>query len=169
MEVPLELRIPSLQVRAPVLGVGITPENAMDGPKGPIDDPVWHSAFWYRGGGIPGDIGTATIAGHANEPLGRPEIFADLQDLHPGDLIIVRDKRTNIDITFRVDETRVYSIQESSDPAVMARIFGAEAVAGIGLQPASDGLSHLTLITCAGDIVHGAFDHHAVVFSTRIE
>lgn len=167
VEVPLELRIPSLDVSAPVLAVGLTSENMMDAPKGPIDDPVWHTAFWYRGGGIPGDIGTATIAGHANEPLGRPEIFADLQDLQPGDLIIVHAQYSDIDIRFIVDRTQVYTLQESSDPAVLTQIFGAGPVAGAGPQPAPDGLSHLTLITCAGDIVNGRFDQHAVVFATR--
>jgi len=169
IEVPLELQIPSLKVNAPVLGVGLTVENEMDAPKGSIGDPVWHSAFWYRGSGIPGESGTTTIAGHVNDPLGRPEIFADLQDLNPGDPIIVRHTMSNIDIRFVVEQVKVYSIQESSDPAVFAKIFGAGPVAGTGPQPAADGLSHLTLITCAGNIVNGQFDHHTVVFATQSE
>ena len=169
VEVPLELQIPSLEVIAPVLGVGLTSENVMDSPRGPIDDPIWHSAFWYRGGGIPGDIGTATIAGHVNDPLGRPEIFADLGDLQPGDLIIVRSTASHIAIRFIVDQTVVYSIQESSDPAVLAQIYGSGPVAGTGPQPAPDGLSPLTLVTCAGYIVNGHYDRHTVVYATRSE
>jgi sortase (surface protein transpeptidase) len=141
----------------------------MDGPKGPIDDPIWHTAFWYRGGGVPGEAGTATIAGHVNDPLGRPEIFARLEDLQPGDLIIIRYTKSNIDIRFRVDQVKVFSIQESSQPEVLTQIFGAGPVAGTGPQPSPDGLSHLTLITCAGDIVDGRFDRHRVVFATRSE
>lgn len=167
VDLPLELQIPSLKVSAPVAGVGLTSENLMDGPKGPIDDPIWHTAFWYRGGGIPGEVGTATISGHVNDPLGRPEIFAHLEDLQPGDLIIVRYTALDIDIRFHVDQVKVYSIQESSDPAVLTQIFGAGPVAGTGPQPSRDGLSHLTLITCAGDIVDGRFDHHTVVYATR--
>jgi hypothetical protein len=167
VDVPLELQIPSLKVDAPVLGVGLTAGNEMDAPKGPIDDPVWHTAFWYRGSGIPGEPGTATIAGHVDDPLGRPEIFAHLQDLHPGDLIIVHVKNTTIDIRFRVDQIKDYSVQESSDPAVLAQIYGSGPVSGTGPQPAPDGLSHLTLITCAGNIVNGKFDHHMVVYATR--
>jgi sortase (surface protein transpeptidase) len=167
VEVLLELQIPSLKVNAPVLGVGLTSKNVMDSPKGPIDDPIWHSAFWYRGSGIPGDIGTATIAGHVNDRLGQPEIFAHLKKLHPGDLIIVLDKKYNLEIHFMVDQIEVYSIQESSDPAVLTQIFGAGPVAGTKPQPALDGLSHLTLITCAGNIVNGQFDHHTVVYATR--
>jgi len=167
IEVPLELQIPSLKVNALVLGVGLTSDNKMDSPKGPIGDPVWHTAFWYRGSGIPGEPGTATITGHVNDPLGRPEIFANLQDLQPGDLVIVHYSTSNIDIRFIVDEIKVYSIQESSDPVVLAQIFGAGPIAGTGPQPSFDGSSHLTLITCAGNIVNGEFDHHTVVFTTR--
>ena len=165
--VPLELQIPSLQVNAPVLGVGLTTNNLMDAPKGDIGDPIWGSAFWFRGGGIPGNVGTATIGGHVNDPLGRPEIFADLGYLRRGDLIIIHIKDTTLDIRFLVDETKTYSIQQSSDPAILTQIFGAGPVAGTGPQPAPDGLSHLTLITCAGDIVNGEFDHHTVVYATR--
>jgi len=165
--VPLKLKIPSLNVNAPMLGVGLTSRNVMAAPKGPIDDPVWHTAFWYRGGGIPGDVGTATIAGHVNNPLGKPEIFAHLQDLHPGDLIIVHSTTSNIDIRFVVDQVKVYSIDDIFDPGVLAQIYGSGPVNGTGPQPASDGLSHLTLITCAGNIVNGQFDHRTVVYATR--
>jgi hypothetical protein len=167
VEVPLELKIPSLKVNAPVIGVGLTSGNEMDAPKGPIGDPVWHTAFWYRGSGLPGESGTATIAGHVNDPLGRDEIFAHLQDLRPGDLIIIRYTEINIDIAFIVDQVKVYSLQESSDPAVLAQIYGTGPVSGTAPQPSLDGLSHLTLITCAGNIVNGQFDHHVVVFATQ--
>ncbi len=160
VDVPLELQIPSLKVNAPVLGVGLTARNEMDAPKGPIGDPVWQKAFWYRGSTIPGEPGTATFAGHVNDPLGQPEIFAHLQKLHPGDAIIVHVKNTSIDIPFLVDLVKVYSIKEVSDPAVIAKIFGAA-------RPASDSLSHLTLVTCAGKIVEGQYDHYTVVYATR--
>jgi hypothetical protein len=165
--IPLELLIPNLNVNAPMLGVGLNPKNVMDSPKGPIGDPVWHTAFWYRGSGIPGEPGTATVAGHVNDPLGNPEIFAHLQDLKPGDLIIIRAKSAAIDIRFKVDQVKLYSVAESSDPAVLTQIFGAGPVAGQKPQPAPDGLAYLTLITCAGNIVNGEFDHHTVVYATR--
>jgi hypothetical protein len=41
VEMSLELWIPSLQLSAPVLGVGITSKSVMDAPWGPADDPVW--------------------------------------------------------------------------------------------------------------------------------
>lgn len=166
VDVPLELQIPVLNVDAPVLGVGLTADNVMDAPKGPIGDPVWHTAFWYRGGGIPGESGTATIAGHVTGPLGNPEIFAHLKNLRPGDAIIVHVKNSTLDIRFIVDQIKVYSIQESTDPTVLSKIYGPGITDGTGPQPALDGLSHLTLITCAGSYANGEFDHHTVVFAT---
>ncbi len=167
VEVPFELRIPVLNVNAPVLGVGLTAENVMDAPKGPIGDPIWHTAFWYRGSGIPGESGTAVIAGHVTDVLSNPEIFANLEDLNPGDVIIVHVKNPSQDIRFIVDQIKVYSIQDSSTPAVLTKIFGIGPIEGTSPQPAPDGLSHLTLITCAGSYANGQFDQRTVVFATR--
>jgi sortase (surface protein transpeptidase) len=166
LEVPLELQIPALKVDAPVLGVGLTKENVMDAPTGQINDPIWNTAFWYRGSNIPGEVGTATIAGHVNDPFGIPKIFAHLGDLQPGDLIIVHVKNTPLDIRFAVDQVKVYTLQESSSPAVLKQIFGAGPVSGTRPQPSPDGLAHLTLITCAGNFANGEFDHHTVVYAT---
>ncbi len=97
MSVPLEIQIPALKIKAPVLGVGLTLTNAMASPIGMFpDDPIWQSVFWYRGGVIPGDVGTATFAGHFDDALGRPAVFAFLGDLGIGDLIVVQDKRSGL-------------------------------------------------------------------------
>jgi hypothetical protein len=165
--VPLQLWIPTLAVRAPVLGVGITAHGAMDAPQGAPGNPIWEEAFWYRGGGIPGDDGTATIAGHVDDTLGRPALFAHIRDLHAGDPIVIHDTRSGLDIRFTVREVATYSVQQASQPAVLAAIYGAGPVAGTGPQPAPDGLAHLTLVTCAGDFVHGSYDHRVVVDAQR--
>jgi len=166
VEVPLEIQIPALKVNAPVLGVGLTAARVMDAPTGAVGDPIWGTAFWYRGSGNPGENGTATIAGHVNDPLGRPQIFANLRELRPGDLIIIHVKYVGIDLRFIVDQMKVYSNKDSSDPAVLALIYGAGPVSGNGPLPAPDGLSHLTLITCAGNYTNGQFEHHTVVYAT---
>lgn len=167
VDIPLEIQIPALKVVAPMVGVGITAENAMDAPKGKFGDPIWHTAFWYRGSSIPGAVGTATIAGHVNDIVGYPQIFAQLKKLKPGDLIIIHDKATLLDVTFVVDEVKVLSIKESSTPRMLNRIFGVGPSSGLGAQASLDGLAHLVLITCAGNFKDGEFDHHTVVFATR--
>jgi hypothetical protein len=166
--VPLDLTLPSLQVSGAMLGVGLTAGDAMDAPQGPLGDPVWQQAFWYRGGSIPGDVGTATVAGHVDDVRGRPALFAHLGDLHPGDPVVVHDTRSGTDVRFAVDQVATYSVQQASQPAILASIYGAGPVAGTGPQPAPDGLAHLTLVTCAGDFVHGAYDHRVVVYARRV-
>ena len=168
VNVPLEIQIPVLKIKAPVLGVGLTLANAMASPIGIFsDDPIWQTVFWYRGGGIPGDIGTATFAGHFDDALGHPAIFAYLGNLRIGDLIIVRDLRHEFDIPFIVTETIAYTNEETLDPVILARIFGAGSVIDPEVQPVSDQLSHLTLITCAGAWIDGSFNLRQVVYAVR--
>jgi hypothetical protein len=165
--VPLELRMPSLSVNVPVVGVGITPGNVMDAPMGPPQDPAWQEAFWYRGSAIPGALSTALIAGHIDDPLGRPAVFAHIASLREGDPIIVHDTRSGLDVRFSVTDSKTYSLEQTSDPAVLTQIYGAGPVAGTWPQPSADGLSHLTLITCAGTFRNGTHDHRLVVYATR--
>jgi sortase (surface protein transpeptidase) len=169
VDMPLELHIPSLRLVAPVLGVGITAEDVMDAPNGTAADPVWQSAFWYRGGGIPGDVGTATLAGHVDDLLGRPAVFARLGTLRSGDLIVIHDTRSGLDLRFAVVKSEIYSAQQAADPAILAQVYGSGPVSGQGPQPAPDGLAHLTLITCSGSYVDGGYDHRLVVYATRSE
>jgi hypothetical protein len=170
VQVPLELRLPSLRITAPVLGVGLTSKSIMDTPIGSAKDPVWQKVFWYRGGGIPGDATTATISGHVDDVLGRPAIFARLKDLRPGDAIVVHDVRTGLDVDFQVTQTISYTLQKTLDPTVLAQIYGPGPVAGQGPEPSPDGLAHLTLITCAGNWVNriGTFDHRLVVYAVGV-
>jgi hypothetical protein len=170
VDVPLELRIPTLRITTSVLGVGLTSTNVMDTPMGSANSPVWQKVFWYRGGGIPGDATTATIAGHVDDVLGRPAIFARLKDLRPGDPIVVRDLRTGLDIDFLVTQTSSYTLRQTVDPSVLSQIYGPGPVAGQGPEPSPDGLSHLTLITCTGNWVasRGTFDHRLVVYAVSL-
>jgi len=168
--VPLELRIPSLHISASVLGVGLDSKDVMDAPKGSANDPVWRKAFWYRGGGIPGDATTATIAGHIDDILGRPALFAHLKDLRPGDAIVVHDTLTDVDIEFLVSATVTYTLKQTLDHAVLSRIYGPGPTDGQGPQPSSDGLAHLTLITCTGHWVNGwgTFDKRLAVYAVSL-
>src|SRR4029077_9007825 len=170
MAVPLELQLPSLRITAPVLGVGLNTKNIMDTPLGSASDPVWREVFWYRGSGIPGDATTATIAGHVDDVLGRPAIFARLTDLKPGDRIVVHDTQTALDVEFVVTAIVTYTLKQTLDHTVLARIYGSGPADGQGPQPSPDGLAHLTLMTCAGHWVHGwgTFDQRLAVYAESI-
>jgi hypothetical protein len=166
--VPLELLLPSVGVHAPVIGVGITPDDVMDAPTGPPGDAAWQQAFWYRGSAVPGEPSTAVIAGHATGPGGRPAVFAPLGRLAVGHRIVVRNTGDGLDVTFAVTETRTYRLEETETPAVLTLIYGSGPVAGTPPQPSPDGLSHLTLVTCAGTYRGGTHDHRLVVSATRV-
>jgi len=167
--VPLELQMPSLGVNAPVTGVGITPDDVMDAPTGPAKDPVWQRAFWYRGSAVPGAPSTALIAGHVSG-LGSPGVFAHIDALTPGDPIVVHDTRSGLEVRFSVTGSKSFPLDETTDPAVLDQIYGAGPVAGTPPQPSADGLSHLTLITCAGTFrkQDGTHDRRLVVFANRM-
>jgi sortase A len=157
-------------VKAPVLAVGITTANVMAAPEGNAADPVWQEAFWYRGGAIPGAVGTATIAGHVDDSLGRLAVFGRLKELRAGDVIVVHDQRNGLAVIFSVTETETYTLAQAADPAVLTRLYGDGPVRGVGPQPTADGLAHLTLVTCAGtfDASEGTHDHRLVVYATRV-
>jgi sortase (surface protein transpeptidase) len=126
--------------------------------------------FWYRGGGIPGDATTATIAGHVDDVLGRPAIFAHLKDLRRGDRIVVHDTQTNVDVEFVVTATVTYTLKQTLDHTVLSRIYGSGPADGQGPQPSPDGLAHLTLMTCAGHWVNGSgtFDQRFAVYAESL-
>ncbi len=142
----------------------------MDAPFGPADDPVWQEAFWYRGSAVPGASSTALMAGHIDDPLGRPGTFAHIDRLEVGAVIIVRDTRNGLDVRFAVTGTHSYPLDQTTDPAVLTQMYGAGPVAGVGPIRSADGLAHLTLVTCAGVFDHsiGTHDRRLVVTATRV-
>lgn len=160
--VPIALHLPSLGIRADVLGVGLTEGDSMDAPEGGLDDPVWGQAFWYRGSAVPGAPSTALIAGHVGS-RGGPGVFARLGELVPGDPIVIEDLRTSIGVRFSVTETTEYTLDEATAPDVMTRIYGTGPVAGFRPEASADGLAHLTLVTCAGTFTDGTHDRRRVV------
>ncbi len=164
---PIELSIPAIDVDAAVLGVGMTPGAVMDAPGGPADAPTWQQAFWYRGSAVPGDTSTALVAGHVNDPLGRPAVFARLDELVPGDEITVHDTRTGDDVRFIVRSTHSYTLDEARQPEVLDAMYGAGPVQGTWPVTSGDGLAHLTLVTCAGTYRDGTHDHRLVVRAVR--
>jgi hypothetical protein len=71
-------------------------------------------------------------------------------------------------LTFQVTETQKYSMDQANNPEVLERVYETGPVLGTPPQPSSDGLAHLTLITCAGNWVGNGFDHRFVVFAQLV-
>ena len=124
--VPVSLRIPALEVDAPVVPVGV------DRSTGEMELPPDNAtAAWYRFGASPGRAGSAVIAGHVDYGEGRA-VFFRLSTLQPGNRVLVR-YGDGTSTAFRVVARRLVG-----KDALPARIF------------ATDGRPLLTLVTCGG-------------------
>ena len=125
---PVRLKIPAINVDAPIEYVGLTPQGAMDVPKTP------DSVAWLQIGQRPGENGSAVIAGHYGWwKSGSESVFDNLYKLRKGDKLFIEDDKGVI-VSFVVRESRRY------DPSADASaVFGS-----------NDGKAHLNLITCEG-------------------
>ncbi len=143
---PLRLTIPVIKVDALIEHVGLTPDGAMDVPKGPDE------AVWFNLGPRPGENGSAVIAGHNGWKNNRPAIFDNLHKLQIGDEMTVEDENGLI-TTFVVREIRTYGKDEAAPD-----VFGS-----------SDGKPHLNLITCMGDWNNAekTFSNRLIVFADK--
>jgi hypothetical protein len=149
--VPLSVVIPSIKVKSPLLAVGMTAAAAMSAPEGGAGSPDWSDTFWYRGSAVPGAVGTATIAGHIDDRFGDYAVFGRLSELVPGDRIFIRDTTTGFSEQFAVTASHAYTIAQSRTLPVLDLIYGTGPPRGEPAQPSSDGLAHLSLVTCAGE------------------
>jgi len=121
------LKIPNINVDAPVEYVGLTSDGAMDVPKGPV------KVAWFNLGPRPGENGSAVIAGHYGWKNNIPAVFDNLHKLRQGDKIFIEDDKGSV-TSFIVREIRIYGKDWDA-----SGVFGS-----------SDGKAHLNLITCTG-------------------
>lgn len=144
---PVRMEIPSINVDAPIMPVGLVEDGKMDVPEHPAD------VGWYKLGPLPGQKGNAVLDGHLD--IGQtPGVFFNLKHIQPGDIIRVTDHLGTVR-SFRVRESVVYHVND----APMEKIFG------------QTGGRHLNIITCAGiwrqNLNH--YDKRLVVFTDLIE
>lgn len=142
---PVRLQIPKLQVDTHVIYVGLTKAGNMSVPTNVID------AGWYKYGALPGNSGTAVIAGHLDGLRGEPGVFSNLSKLVPGDTVTVTESNGQA-VSFVVRETKSYP-QTEQPSEVFTSISG----------------SHLNLITCTGswDSSEHQFAKRLVVFADK--
>ncbi|HUC88593.1 MAG TPA: class F sortase [Candidatus Paceibacterota bacterium] len=127
ISLPVRLKIPKLNIDSVIEYVGVSPDGAMDVPKGPAD------TAWFYLGPRPGEPGSSVIAGHSGWKNGIPAVFDDLYKLQKGDKIYVEDEKGDT-ITFIARDFKTYSPNEDDSD-----VFGS-----------NDGKAHLNLITCTG-------------------
>ncbi|MEU5770349.1 class F sortase [Streptomyces asoensis] len=142
---PLRLRIPVLNVNAPVTKLHLDSSGALESPPAEPD-----LAGWYSEGTAPGSAGTAVTAGHVDLPTGNPGVFYGLGALTKGNTIEIdrADRRTAV---FTVDALEVYDKER----------FPSEKVYGISER------AELRVITCGGGYTkHTGYLGNLVVYAT---
>lgn len=125
---PVQIRIPSIGVAAPLDRLGLQKDRTVQVP----DDPM--HAGWYRLGPVPGRPGSAVILGHVDSSAGLA-VFGRLQELRAGDRVHV-EAPDGITATFEV--TRLATYPNAKFPA-------AEVYAATGAE------ATLNLVTCGGE------------------
>ncbi|MEU7058626.1 class F sortase [Streptomyces sp. NPDC046197] len=141
---PNRIRIPSIRVNAPLMGLGLTKSGSLDVPPAGQKN----LAGWYEAGTTPGETGTAIVAGHVDNTEG-PAVFYDLGALKKGSSIEV-DRRDGTVAEFTVDAVEVYQ----------ARNFPDEKVYGAAKRP------ELRVITCGGGYSRtSGYQGNVVVFA----
>ncbi|MET8946493.1 class F sortase [Streptomyces sp. NPDC004542] len=106
------LRVPSVDVDAPVVGVRLDSAHQLRTP--PLDKP--QLVGWYQDGPTPGETGTAIAVGHRDSRTG-PAVFAALAQVPRGSRIEAgrADGRTAV---YTVDRVRVFDRDDFPDKEV---------------------------------------------------
>ncbi len=141
---PVTLRIPSIQLVAPIVKTGLEKDGSLHVPSSP------DQTGWYSLGTRPGDIGPAVITGHYDSKFG-PGILYNLKNIKAGDQIqVVRDDGTVA--VFAVDRLALYP----QDNFATQEVYGSIESAG------------LRIITCAGTYSKktGHYSDDLVVYAT---
>ncbi|MCC7436448.1 class F sortase [Candidatus Nomurabacteria bacterium] len=105
---PSRLAVPSLDIDAKVQKVGITLKGNMATPNNFVD------VGWYEYGPLPGQLGSAVIAGHVNNGLAFPAVFSNLKNIETGADIYVETLGKNT-LHFVVVGTKVYDFDAKAD------------------------------------------------------
>lgn len=97
---PTRVAIPDIGVDAPLTGVGLGPDGALEVPSPQAEN----LAGWYDGGATPGERGTAVLVGHVDNDAG-PAVFFRLGALKRGAEVSVprEDGRTAVFTVYAVE------------------------------------------------------------------
>lgn len=142
-ERPVQIRISSIQLTAPVVPVGVLPNGEMDVPSG-----TTNNVGWYEPGTLPGNMGSAVMDAHVYAA------FKKLRYAKIGEMIQVTTETGRV-LTYRITSSMVYP----KDQLPMETIFTDQTGA------------YLNLITCAGKLLRSqdTYSHRLVVYAELVE
>ncbi|WP_055604009.1 class F sortase [Streptomyces aureus] len=141
------IKIPAIQVAAPIMDVGLDPDGWVAAPP-PQDANL---AGWYQNGISPGQRGTAVVVGHVDNAQG-PAVFYGLGSLEKGQHIEVERYDGRIAV-FEIYGLEVYS--KDNFPGVQVY--------------ADTGMPELRVITCGGGYTRArGYDGNVVVYARMV-
>ncbi|WP_082232708.1 class F sortase [Halobacillus massiliensis] len=140
---PSQVKIPAIDVDAPIEKVGILENGQMGVPEGT------ETVGWFEPGTKPGQTGNAVLAGHVDSKKG-PAVFFYLDQLAQGDEIIVTDEE-GTELIYTVQRLESYPAND----APIDEIFGRTDK------------KNLNLITCTGTFNRqkGTHEERLVVYT----
>ncbi|MGH9185863.1 MAG: class F sortase [Acidimicrobiales bacterium] len=126
--VPERIRIPSLEVDAPVVPIVVDPSGVLEVPPDP------QAVGWWAEGAQPGaGLGTSILAGHVNSATLGPGALAHLSDLRLGEGVIVVGGGQ--ELHFRIEALRQYPKNElPATEAFSQAVEGRLAIVSCGGQ-----------------------------------
>jgi len=141
---PTEVTIAAIDVRAPVLPVGVGTSGALIVPDSPRD------VGWFQGGSVPGEPGVALLTSHLDTRREGRGVFAGLVDLAVGDGIVL----TSADGT--TQRWTVTGREQHPKDALPEGLF------------ARSGDAELALVTCGGpfDRTRRSYRDNVIVWAT---
>ncbi|MER6002983.1 class F sortase [Nonomuraea angiospora] len=142
--VPESIDIPSIDVDAPLMKLGLSKDGEVELP--PYEKPK--VAGWYSGSAVPGEKGASVIIGHVDTKTA-PAVFYKLRQLRKGETVKVERSDGKV-VSFKVDH--IEQVHKDSFPT--RRVY------------LEDGLK---LVTCGGkfDYAKGEYLDNIIVYASR--
>lgn len=145
---PKKLLISSLDIKIPVIPVGVDANGYLETPKD------WNTAGWYQKGARPAENGNLLINAHYDNNLGNPAAFYRLKNIKLGDKVSVLDSYGK-EYTYTVVNTYYIDI---NDPE-RSKVF----------EESEKDKPAMTLITCGGVWIGDTYNKRFVVNAELIQ
>ncbi|GGO74511.1 class F sortase [Nonomuraea cavernae] len=142
--VPESIDIPSIDVEAPLMKLGLSKDGEVELP--PYEKPAM--AGWFTGSVVPGEKGASVIVGHVDTKTA-PAVFYKLKRVRKGEIVKVKRSDGKV-ATYKVDSVQ----QVHKDNFPLKRVY------------VDDGLK---LVTCGGtfDYAKGEYLDNVIVYASK--